>query len=832
MPGPRAGAQHKRRRPMALKKSQLYSSLWSSCDELRGGMDASQYKDYVLTLLFMKYVSDKYAGKDDALIEVPPGGSFADMVKLKGNKDIGEKINVIIGALAKANGLVGVIDQADFDDDDRLGKGQEKQDRLSKLVAIFEGLDFRANRAGGDDLLGDAYEYLMRNFATESGKSKGQFYTPAEVSRVMAKVVGVGPQTRPDQTIYDPTCGSGSLLLKAADEAPSGITIYGQENDNATYALARMNMILHGQPTADLRRGNTLAAPELKNPDGALKTFDFAVANPPFSSKAWSNGLDPSNDEFHRFSLGVPPTKNGDYAFLLHVVASLKSTGKAAVILPHGVLFRSNKEADIRRNLITRGLIKGVIGLPPNLFYGTGIPACILVIDKENAQAHTGIFMVDASKGFMKDGAKNRLRAQDIHRIVDVFTRQVEVPRYSRMVPVAEIASPANDYNLNIPRYVDASEPEDLQDLDAHLRGGIPQRDVSALEPYWAVFPSLRSELFEAGDRPGYSRARVATGALGATILDHKEFQTFADRVGQAFVGWRSAHEARLKAVAVGDRPKTLIQMLAEDLLARFAALPLLSRYDVYQRLMDYWDETMQDDVYLLSSDGWLEAARPRLLAGNTDQKVRETPDLVVGGAKNAKKYKMDLVPPGLLVARYFPTEQAALVELEVARDEADRALEEFVDEYSGEGGALEDLVTESGTLAKGAVAKRQKDLMFDPESVDELAVLTQCLALIDAATKASAAAKGAKARLDTAVLARYSTLTEAEVQASLVEDKWLCALRDAVDDEVRRVTVGLVERVRELEERYAETLPALEWRVSSASDKVMARLALMGLVV
>lgn len=406
---------------MALKKSQLYSSLWQSCDELRGGMDASQYKDYVLTLLFMKYVSDKYAGKTDGVIEVPAGGSFTDMVKLKGDKEIGDKINKIIGRLAEANDLKGVIDQADFNDEDKLGGGKEMQDRLSKLVAIFDGLDFRANRAEGDDLLGDAYEYLMRNFATESGKSKGQFYTPAEVSRVMAQVVGIGKQTKPSDTIYDPTCGSGSLLLKAAAESPRGITIYGQEMDVATWALARMNMILHGHPTADLWRGNTLAAPYFKNKDNSLKTFDFAVANPPFSSKAWSSGLNPMNDEFERFEYGIPPIKNGDYAFLLHLIKSLKSKGKGAIILPHGVLFRGNKEADIRRNLIQRGLVKGIIGLPANLFYGTGIPACIVVIDKENAHSRSGIFMIDASKEFMKDGNKNRLRAQDIHKIVDVF---------------------------------------------------------------------------------------------------------------------------------------------------------------------------------------------------------------------------------------------------------------------------------------------------------------------------------------------------------------------------------------------------------------------------
>src|SRR3989475_5462121 len=517
---------------MPLKKSQLYSSLWKSCDELRGGMDASQYKDYVLVLLFMKYVSDKAASQAGYLLDVPKGARFADMVALQGDKEIGDKMNKIISKLAEANELQGVIDVADFNDADKLGKGKEMVDRLSNLVAIFDtpALDFRSNRAEGDDLLGDAYEYLMRHFATESGKSKGQFYTPAEVSRIMAEVIGIdraGELKEP--TVYDPTCGSGSLLIKAADRAATArLAIFGQEMDVATWALARMNMILHGHPTAELWRGNTLSTPYFKNKDDSLKTFDFAVANPPFSAKAWSSGLDPANDEFKRFEYGIPPAKNGDYAFLVHLIASLKSKGKGAIILPHGVLFRGNKEADIRRNLIQRGLIKGIIGLPANLFYGTGIPACIVVIDKENAHARTGVFMIDASKGFLKDGNKNRLRAQDIHKIVDVFNRQIELPRYSRMVPVAEIASPANDYNLNIPRYIDSSEPEDLQDLDAHLRGGIPDCDVDALDSYWQVFPSLRAELFEPGDRPGYSRAKVETLQVKATILKHPEVTAYS----------------------------------------------------------------------------------------------------------------------------------------------------------------------------------------------------------------------------------------------------------------------------------------------------------------
>jgi type I restriction enzyme M protein len=461
---------------MALKKSELYSSLWKSCDELRGGMDASQYKDYVLVLLFVKYVSDKYAGDPNALLEIPKGGAFADMVKLKNDKEIGDKINKLIGRLADANeSLKGAINVADFNDEEKLGKGKEMVDRLTKLVAIFEGLDFGGNRAGGDDLLGDAYEYLMRHFATESGKSKGQFYTPAEVSRTMALVLDLGKASSAGQSIYDATCGSGSLLLKAHDEARHrtglDLALFGQEMDNATSALARMNVVLHGCPTAEIWQANTLASPHFKNKDGGLRTFDFIVANPPFSTKAWTSGLDPANDLYGRFEYGTPPEKNGDYAFLLHMLKSLKSTGKAAVILPHGVLFRGGAEGGIRTRILKQGFIKGIIGLPPNLFYGTGIPACIIVLDKEGAAGRKGIFMVDASKGFIKDGNKNRLRAQDIHKIVDTFTRQLESPKYARLVPLAEVQ--ANDFNLNLPRYIDSSEPADLQDIAAHLMGGI-----------------------------------------------------------------------------------------------------------------------------------------------------------------------------------------------------------------------------------------------------------------------------------------------------------------------------------------------------------------------
>ena len=648
---------------MALKKSDLYSSLWASCDELRGGMDASQYKDYVLFMLFIKYISDKYGNSDDFAppVTIPKGASFKDMIALKGKPDIGDKINTqIIQPLIDANARLARSDFPDFNDPNKLGEGQAMVDRLTNLVGIFQKpeLDFSQNRAEHDDILGDAYEYLMRHFATESGKSKGQFYTPSEVSRIIAKVIGISPEnTKASTTAYDPTCGSGSLLLKVAAEAGKHITLEGQEKDVTTAGLARMNMILHDFPTANILSGNTLAAPKFKDGE-QLRTYDYVVANPPFSDKTWSTGLTPANDPFQRFAWGEPPAKQGDYAYLLHIIRSMKGAGKAACILPHGVLFRGGAEAVIRKQLVRSGYLKGIIGLPANLFYGTGIPACIVVLDKENASGRKGVFMIDASKGFKKDGPKNRLREQDIHRIVDTFTHQTDAPRYARMVPLDEIADPKNDFNLNLPRYIDASEPEDIQDIDGHLRGGIPERDLDALGDYWQVLPAVRAVLFESAGRPGYARLKLALPEVKAAIFRHAEFTAFNAAAHQRFATWRAAITPQLTSFGKDGHPKALIETIAESLLDTFQAAPLLDAYDVYQHLMDYWAETMQDDCYLIAADGWV-ARTTRIL--ETDKK----------GKQKDKGWTCDLIPKPLIVARHFATEQAALeaqqAELEAA---------------------------------------------------------------------------------------------------------------------------------------------------------------------
>ena len=795
---------------MALRKSELYASLWASCDELRGGMDASQYKDYVLVLLFIKYISDKYANQPYAPITIPAGASFADMVALKGKSDIGDQINkTIVAPLANANQL---SDMPDFNDATKLGTGKSMVDRLTNLIAIFENkaLDFSKNRADGDDILGDAYEYLMRHFATESGKSKGQFYTPAEVSRIIARIIGIHDAgTSASTAVYDPTCGSGSLLLKVSDEAATPVTLYGQEKDAATSGLARMNMILHDNPTALIAQGNTLADPKFKA-NGTLKTFDYVVANPPFSDKRWSTGLDPMNDPFGRFeSFGIPPARQGDYAYLLHLVRSLKSTGKGACILPHGVLFRGNVEAEIRRNLVRKGYIKGIIGLPANLFYGTGIPACIVVIDKADAQSRKGVFMIDASRGFMKDGPKNRLRSMDIHKIVDVFNKRLDVPKYARMVSVAEIEQ--NEFNLNLPRYIDSQTPEDRQDIAGHLQGGIPASDVDALERYWAVFPELRHSLFK-DTRPGYLDLSVDKSTIKTAIHDHGEFVSFITEMNAHFVEWRDTNAVTLKALKAGCHPREIIAQLSESLLAHYADKPLIDPYDAYQHLMDFWSETMQDDCYLIASEGW-KAETYRVI--ETDKK----------GKERDKGWTCDLIPKSLIVARYFSEEQAAVDQLVVELDSVAAGLSEMAEEHSGEDGAFAEL----DTVNRTNIIARLKETKGDTNLRDEAAVLNDWLTLYKEQAGIKKRLKEAETTLDAKAYAQYPKLTESEIKTLVVDDKWFASLDADIHSEMDRVNQQLTQRVKELVVRYEIPLPQMLDRVAELEAKVNLHLKTLG---
>ena len=816
---------------MAIKKNELYSSLWESCDKLRGGMDASQYKDYILTLLFVKYVTDKFKGQKYADINVPAGGSFDDLVALKNNKDIGEKMDKAIAKLAEANNLTGVIDNAKFFDNSKFGNGKDMVDTLTGLVSIFERpeFNFSNNKAGGDDILGDAYEYLMRNFATESGKSKGQFYTPAEVSRILAKVIGLGKVKNRNTTIYDPACGSGSLLIRAADEAPFDIAIYGQEKETTTAGLAKMNLVLHNKASGEIKSGNTFSNPQYLD-NGALKRFDFVVANPPFSLKNWTDGL----QEFGRFD-GYddrPPEKNGDYAWLLHILKSLKPTGKAAVILPHGVLFRGNAEETLRKNIIDRGYIKGIIGLPANLFYGTGIPACIIVMDKEDAAERQGmgggIFMIDASHDFVKDGPKNRLRERDIHKIVQTFVNRIEDdPKYARFVPMEEIKV-KNGYNLNIPRYIDSGDAEDEQSIDAHLNGGIPAGDVDSLKRYWDIFPGLKNKLFKKF-RAGYYQLKVEKDEIRGAIFNDEEFKAYAEQIDNAFDAWLKKSSKKLMNIDGTVDVKKFIIELSESLIDEFRHIELVDFYDVYQVLLAYWQETMSDDVFVLKYDGYM--------AGAEIVKIFKKESKKDDGKKKAEPKEIGwegkLLPKTVIERVYFAKEQAEIERAEQIVAESESRLEEFVEENSGEGGVLADYAKEeSEDLDAKKIAAKLKELKKQKTTGEEFEVLAKYTELATTAKNQAGIVKELNKALDESVKGKYAELSEKEIKDLLVKQKWSFDIFEGIKSLYDTTSHKIATRVTELADRYENTLPDLETTVADYETKVKNHLKEMGFEV
>ena len=880
---------------MAVKKTELYNSLWASCDKLRGGMDASQYKDYILTLLFMKYVTDKYLGDEWADITVfdkandpepdpekRTGCSFNDIIALKNNKNIGEGIDKIIARFTepeKNNRLKGIIDNVHFNDETKIGKGQEMVDKLTGIVSIFQRpeLNFKNNKAAGDDIIGDAYEYLMRNFASESGKSKGQFYTPAEVSRVLTEVIGIDKCTNRYAEVYDPACGSGSLLIRALDAAPfETISGYGQEKDVTTAGLAVMNAVLHNKTTVNIRSGNTFSEPQFKkNDDTQLERFDYIVANPPFSLKNWSDGL----VEYGRFD-GYgdrPPESNGDYAWLLHILKSLKNDGKAAVVLPHGVLFRGNSEATIRKKIVDKGWIKGIIGLPPNLFYGTGIPACILVIDKEGAENRSGIFMIDASKGFVKDGNKNRLREQDIYRIVTTFNEQdVADEKYARFVLNQEIKI-KNDYNLNISRYINSAEEEDLQNIRAHIHGGIPEIDIESLNKYWDVFPRLKESLVKEYN-DGFYSLKVTKEDIRKTIYSNDEFSIYGDKIDNAFLRWEGYAKGLLTTVDQNTDIKEMIVLLSKKLVEEFEKITLLNKYDVYQVLLAYWNDTLNDDVMMIKTDkkGYGLARVTENIIGTVTSGKNKGNEKIVG-------WEPVLIPKEIVIEALFPEEKNAientkdiiaetelmLEELLESTDENTalssitedgkikiKDLEEEIDEIlshiqTDETKALEKMLSIFPTISRKKLYSEYIDKnplcknafndrgLVNLKSINERLVeirsnaeipekykedyeeLTAALDFVRKINEFNKLLKELETALDEKCRDRYKSLTDEEIIDLLVNRKWIYSIYSGIGDLYSAISHHLANRLIELAERYEDTLPALSKEVYEYEAKV-----------
>lgn len=428
--------------------------------------------------------------------------------------------------------------------------------------------------------------------------------------------------------------------------------------------------------------------------------------------------------------------------------------------------------------------------------------------------------MLDASKGFMKDGPKNRLRSQDIHKIVDVFNKQIEIERYSRMVPTSEIADPKNDFNLNIPRYIDSSEPEDLQDLQAHLHGGIPERDIDELSVYWDAFPQLRQLLFKP-NRPGYVDLAVEPTEVQQVVLESPEFQKFSDAVRDLTGEWFDAHRETLAGINPDTRPNTLIATIADDLLARFKPVPLLDEYDVYEQQMSYWHGTMHDDVFLIMNEGWQVAAEPRAAIEDKDRKLSETPDLIIGSGRTATKFKMDLVPPSVIIGRYFPEVQAQVNASSVRVEAATQSVEQYAEEHGGDEGLLSDAVNDNGKLTQALVKQTLKEAraIKDQQTIN---CASDALRLLQEEAAAKKEYKEAQAALDSLCLEQYAKLREVDIKTLVLNDKWAASICTRILGEVNALIRALTGRIEGLARRYAETVGLLVAELERLEAKVV----------
>lgn len=886
---------------MAVKKTELYSLLWEAANKLRGGVEPARYKDYVLTLLFFKYVSDRYKGQRYGDFTVEEGASFDDLIAAKGKKDIGERVDKILSAFLEENQLQGSLPEVSFNNEDELGRGKELVDKVTGLIAIFENpaIDFKTNRASGDDIIGDAYEYFMMKFAQESGKSKGQFYTPSEVSRIMARLVGISsiqPRTGRPWTLYDPACGSGSLLIRAADEAPVNrqgnaiVSIYGQEKDNSTAGLAKMNLVLHQKGTGEIKTHSTLSSPQYIDEYGQLTKFDFIVMNPPFSDKSWSDGISPANDVYHRFDgYGIPPEKNGDWAWFLHVLKSLTEDGKAAIIMPHGILFRGNAEEAIRKQVLERKYITGIVSLPANLFYGTGIPACIVVIDKENADDHEGIFMIDASQRFKKNGNKNRLREQDIERIVLTFNQRLEVDGYSRMVGYDEILDD-NDGNLNVPRYIRRPSAELPQNIAAHLQGGIPAGDLDSLAALWQVAPSLKQRLFAQQDSGRFALLHAPDELAAQIAADEKLTTQKTVETTDLLTRWAEAYaRPALLGVDSDTDPRMMIREIGEELLDGYAGAKMLDPYDVFDILMNYWNEGLQDDVYIIKASGF-EAGREVEYAYK--QKKIEDGQMVSTG--QVKGFEGLLIPATIIEAEYFPQEQAQLAELDRTLLSIEADLETLLEDQPEEDNPFAEVLSSTGKVVEKELNARLKalddmklspqldvlDKLIDnfaqknmirvnwlleqhpdiaaldlygksgkpiktklvatrqqlaatapvPEAYrDEYVALADYRDKLDHLKAVKKQTKAARDDLDQKVLAQYGKLTKDEIKNLLFGRKWLPHLQSQISDIFDQQVNTYATRITDIARRYERTLPSIEDAVERSRAKVISSLEKMG---
>lgn len=818
-----------------MNKQQLAAKIWESANQMRSKIEANEYKDYILGFIFYKYLSDKlvrFAKSEGFTVEELRALSesdsetvdyiknnigyfiayqhlFSTWIEHKGDFDVSHVRDALsaFGRLIHPNhkrlfeGIFKTLETGLS----KLGDTAAKQTKaISDLIQLIKDIPMDSRQ--GYDVLGFIYEYLISMFAANAGKKAGEFYTPHEVSVLMSEIIAHHVKDKQRIQIYDSTSGSGSLLLNIGQSIAkhmvdkNNIRYYAQELKENTYNLTRMNLVMRGILPANIvtRNADTLEDdwPFFDDQD-PVTTYDplyldAVVSNPPYSQK-WDPQHKDNDPRYARF--GLAPKSKADYAFLLHDLYHLKPDGIMAIVLPHGVLFRGGEEGAIRRNLIENNHLETVIGLPPNIFFGTGISTVILVLRQK--RENSDILILDASKGFAKEGKSNKLRASDIKKITDTVIGRISVPQYSRLVPKTEIQN--NDYNLNITRYVDSSELGESWDLYASMFGGIPQSDLNVLAEYWEAFPSLRSALFSENGTP-YVAPHVED--IAYAIREHSEVKGFENKFSDAFADFKSWLRRVLLDEIFALNVHGQKVLISEELFARLAPLPLIDRYHAYQILDDHW-QTIATDLEILQTES-LNASRvvdPNLVTKKKDGKDVEVQD----------GWKGRIMPFDLVQMTYLKKDLDALREMETRVSEISASIEETIESLSEEEKSADTVNDAGDKFVSAAVIKEAKLLLaeakksgdFEPESYE--AKIIQAAYLLAEEKTLKGAIKQASVALHLKTKSTVEGLSDAQVY-DLLERKWIVPLIGSLHRLPDQQIDALIGKLQALVEKYRIT--------------------------
>lgn len=831
-----------------MNKQQLAAKIWESANRMRSKIEANEYKDYILGFIFYKYLSDKeerwllsrdYTPDDirDYVNENDPETvssaqqslgyfiAYADLFSTWIHMGPDFSVDNVRTALSSFTRLISPSHKKVFDGIfntletglSKLGENARAQTKaVSDLIQLINDIPMDGKQ--DYDVLGFIYEYLISQFAANAGKKAGEFYTPHEVSMLMSEIVAEHLKGRSEIRIYDPTSGSGSLLLcighaiaKYMDD-PNRIRYYAQELKANTYNLTRMNLVMRGILPDNIvtRNGDTLEDdwPYFDDSDPA-STYDplyvdAVVSNPPYSQRWDPQGKE--NDPRYA-DYGVAPKAKADYAFLLHDLFHVKPDGIMTIVLPHGVLFRGGEEGKIRKNLIENNKIDAIIGLPANIFYGTGIPTIIMVLRQR--REHTDVLIVDASKGFAKEGKNNKLRACDIRRIVDVVTGRKDVPKYSRKVSKEEIRS--NDYNLNIPRYVDSSEPAESWDIYASMFGGVPVRELEELQDFWKVFPSLKDELFD-GDG-GYVQVKAQN--VRQAIEGNPEVQAFRKQYQEALAGL----EDRLTDLLI-DQAQTVSIARAEDeitneLFRRMESVPLVDPYEAYELFHSHY-EKISGDLELIQTEGKETVTQ---VDPNMVLKKKNGSDAEVQEGWKGHILPFELVQKTLLAREYEAIEDKKK-RLQEIPSERDALLEELDEEEKEAIAEALDENKEAFVLNKvGSVLKELKKEK-DPENAGVITCLQKADQLSQEEKKIKAEIKTKEEAFELLTKEKIENLTSSEADA-LLKQKWILPIMDGIQSLPANAITALEKSVEALGKKYADTYEDIESEIRKTEDSL-----------